>query len=435
MSDSIWLKIDQKYIKSKICYSKYMEILTKKFIFITLGVVLICLVGGFFTSKFIGRTDAKVQNQSTTGTAQTILAEEQPVEVTPTADEPAEVTKPVETKPTTTTTTPTPAVKTEPVVESKVTAPSYSAAFQWGVTIRPNALGKYSSKGFSSQLDKAKELGVGWARVNWDYDNSNPVSRNTSIIEDLEAKGIKPLLVIEHNPNKGNSNLYQQGLDDASTITGALKGSVNYYQLANEGGAQSLSSGKSGVSSSDYNDTEYTRVKDYIKGLSDGIAKGDPGATRIVTISWTHTGFLDRLVKDGVKFDMIGIDWYSWMGSFSTKKINNTQTVYSKLQTFGKPLSFMEVSTMPTASGSDPKQKTTVNEDTQASFLTSTANWAWANRTWVKGFYHFELADNAFSSGYVDYYGLIKVDKSDSTATLGSVRKAFDAYKSLIKGK
>ena len=91
---------------------------------------------------------------------------------------------------------------------------------------------------------------------------------------------------------------------------------------------------------------------------------------------------------------------------------------------------------MPTASGSDSKQKTTVDETAQANFLTSTANWAWANRTWVKGFYHFELVDNTFSSGYTDYYGLIKVNKSsDGATTLGDVRKAFSAYKSVISGK
>ena len=329
--------------------------------------------------------------------------------------------------------TPTPSPTTSAKASS---TPSYSAAFQWGVTVRPNVFGKYSSKTLTWQTDKMKDLGVGWARVNWDYDNSDAVTRNKSIISNLSQAGFKTLLVIEHNPNKGNSNLYQQGLDDAKLITDAVGGSVDYYQLANEGGAQSLISGRSGVSPSDFDNTRYTQVRDYIKGLSDGITKADPGAKKIVTISWTHSGFLDRLISDGVYFDMIGIDWYSWMGAFSAKKINDTQTLYSKLQSLGKPLTFMEVAQMPTASGSDSKQKTTVDETAQANFLTSTANWAWANRTWVKGFYHFELVDNTFSSGYTDYYGLIKVNKSsDGATTLGDVRKAFSAYKSVISGK
>jgi hypothetical protein len=298
--------------------------------------------------------------------------------------------------------------------------------------MRPNVLSKYNTANWATQVTKAKQLGVGWARINWDYDNSDPAGRNAAVIDALKASGIQTLLVIEHNPAKGNSNLYGQGLADARQITSAVGSRVDYYQLANEGGAESLIGGRAGTSASDFDDGRYNNVKDYIKGLSDGIASGDPSAKKIVTISWVHTGFLDRLIGDNVNFDMIGIDWYSWMGSFGAKTVSSNQTLYHKLQTFGKPLTFMEVSTMPTSDG-DQKYKTIVDEDAQANFLTGTANWAWSNRAWVKGFYHFEFVDNTFSSGYTDYYGLVKV--KDSGTVLGDVRKAFGAYHDLIAGK
>ena len=406
--------------------------MNKTFLTIILVVLGLAFVGGcvFAGNRFFMTKAVKGTNDVAAQSVDSPIAD-----ISPTSVATPSISSSTSPKPTVSVSaSPKPSPTSTPVQAAVASGPSFSPAFQWGVTMRPNVLGKYSGKTWQQQIDQANNLGVGWARINWDYDNSDPAGRNSQIIGALKSNGLKTLLVIEHNPNKGNSNLYQQGLDDAKLITGAVGGNVDYYQLANEGGAQSLISGKSGVSPSDFDNTKYTQVRDYIKGLSDGISKGDSSAKKIVTISWIHTGFLDRLVADGVNFDMIGIDWYSWMGSFSAKKINGTDTVYHKLQTFGKPLTFMEVSTMPTA-GSDDKHKTNVDEAAQASFLTNTANWAWANRNWVKGFYHFELVDNTFSAGYVDYYGLIKANNSGSSATLGGVRQAFNAYKDLIKGK
>lgn len=412
-----------------------MHRLNNKFFLVPVSLLVIFAVSFFITFTLANnRPQVKVAGQTVTASILGDQAGLTKVEITET---------PIPTPSVSATAAPEPvkeeskATSPEPepeVITTNLSAPSYGGAFQWGVTMRPHILGKYSAANWSEQIKKAKELGVGWGRINWDYDNSDPVARNSQVIDALKSNGINPVLVIEHNPAKGNSNLYAQGLADAKTITGALRSKVDFYQLANEGGAESLIGGKSGVSASDYDDARYNNVKDYIKGLSDGIAAGDPGAQRIVTISWIHSGFLDRLVSDGVNFDMIGIDWYSWMGSFGAKKISNNETLYHKLQTFGKPLTFMEVSTMPTADG-DEKYKTNVNQETQANFLVNTGRWAWNNRDWVKGFYHFELVDNTFSVGFIDYYGLIGVKTKDGVADFGDVRQAFYAYKDLIAGR
>ncbi len=420
---------------NQICYIGCMDNSIKKLLIIAAGVLVFSVVIGFFGTQYFGKYLVKSsKNVHVVAVLPSITVSVSPEIIVSPSVAPSSTVKVEEaiTEPEKVEEKPAPAPKK---VLQDIDPPSYGGAFQWGVTMRPNVFGKYSGENWESQIKTAKDLGVGWARVNWDYDNSDPAARNTAVINDLSAKGIKTLLVIEHNPAKGNSNLYQQGLTDAKTITSTLKSKVDFYQLANEGGAESLIGGKSGVSASDYDDGRYNNVKDYIKGLSDGIASGDPGSTRIVTISWVHSGFLDRLVGDGVNFDMIGIDWYSWMGPFNAKKIDGSETLFHKLQTFRKPLSFMEVSTMPDAEDSSGKRKTIVDEDKQANFLGSTANWAWTNRSWVKGFYHFELVDNTLSGEFVDYYGLVRVKKVGNELVQDGTRKAFGVFRDIISGK
>jgi hypothetical protein len=283
--------------------------------------------------------------------------------------------------------------------------------------MRPNAVG-YSAKNWQEQIDKAKELGLGWARMNFDYASGFP--RNDLFFEPVFASGLKIVLVVEHNPAKGTGRMYQDGLDDGKSIASHYKGKISYYQLANEGGAQAIKSGTlEGWRTSDYDPAEYARVRDYIKGLSEGIKLADPGAQRIVTISWMHTGFLDKLVADGVQFDMVGVDWYSWMGNFGSRTIGTGQTLYSKVKSFGKPIVFAEVNAWPRGS---------VDETAQANFIRSTAAWAWNNRNYIKGFYVYELVDNATASGDYKNFGIV----SGEVGEIGDPRPAFNALKEII---
>ncbi len=306
-----------------------------------------------------------------------------------------------------------------------IPAPSSGMAFQWGATMRPSAFG-YSPENWQSQIDKAKEMGLGWARMNWDYGGG--FARNDAYINAVLASGMNVVLVIEDNPAAGG-DMYGSGLEDGRSIAGHYAGRISYYQLANEGGAQSIRSGTlEGSRTSDYDDGAYNSIKEYIRGLSDGIKSADSGANTIVTISWLHTGFLDRLVADGVDFDMIGVDWYDWMGSFSRKTIYTGATLYDKLRSFGKPITFMEINVTP-SSEDGSSVKTVIDEGHQTDFLTNYASWARGQGGYIKGFYVLELVDNVNNNNAnKEYYGLIRAEMGK----LGEPRPAYYALKDLI---
>lgn len=306
-------------------------------------------------------------------------------------------------------------------------------AFMWGVNIRPHAVGDWNIKNWGKQMDLATALGVNGARVTWQHDGyykgrEDPFAFNDALYDSLIDNGIKMVLVIEPDPRGGITDYYQTGYDDGKSIASHYKGKIKYYQMINEGGAQSIkSSTANGQEASQYDEAKYIIVRDYIKGLSAGITKGDRSAKKIVSISWTHTGYLDKLVQDGIKFDWIGLDWYDWMGSIEEKKMDNGTLFVDKLKSYKKPLVFMEANAVP--------NKTVVNEAKQTEFISKTAEWAWANKSLVKGFFVLELVDNVNNnSANAESFGIVAASRNGRTKfDVDAPRPAYAAYQAIIK--
>jgi len=310
--------------------------------------------------------------------------------------------------------------------------------FQWGVTMRPHAIGNYTEKNWAKQLNLAKTLGVNSARITWQHDGwykgkTNPFGFYDELVKTLKANNINMLLVVEPDPKKQITDFYQDAFDNGKAIASHYKGKIKYYQLMNEGGAQSLKNPTdNGQSESQYDEKEYAIVKDYMRGLSDGISSVDSKAIKIVTVSYTHTGFLDKITKDGIKFDWIGVDWYNWMGPIQDKTMEDGSSFVEKLKSYNKPLTFMEVNAVTDVNKATGEK--VVNEDNQADFISKTAEWAWENRKFVKGFYVLELVDNANNNASnAENFGIVAATKVKSKITLGDPRKAYLVYQAIIK--
>lgn len=305
--------------------------------------------------------------------------------------------------------------------------------FLWGVTIRPHAIGNFTASLWKKQLNLAGDLKVNAARITWQYDawykgKEDPFGFQDNLLVTLKEKGAQVLLVIEPQPNKEIPDYYQEGYNNGYDIAKHYKGKIRYYQLMNEGGAQTIKSPtNNGQDPAVYDAAKYEIVKNYMRGLSDGISKADSNAIKIITISWTHTGFLDKITQDGIKFDWIGLDWYHWMGTIQDEKMADGQLFLDKLKSFKKPLIFIEVNNWP--------KKNQVDEAGQTDFITKTATWAWENKDLVKGFFVFELVDNINGGNdNGEFFGLVSATKkSKAKFVLGDPRPAYQAYQNLIK--
>lgn len=323
--------------------------------------------------------------------------------------------------------------KQEKVIKDLAHYDNYNS-FQWGATMRPFALGEYDPALWQKEISVAKQLGIGWARLGWESDSS--MSRNDDIINRLLAQKINPVMVIEKRPNSHPADEHQQGYDDGFKLASHFKGKIHFYQLMNEVSAQAtISNTSAGQKLSDYDPTKYQEVTAYLRGLSEGITKADSNAWMIVPIAYTQTGFIDKILQDKIKFDIIGLDWYDWAGDIATKKMDDGTLFSEKLKSYHMPVMFMEVNAVPQNNGDGTQSKTKVDEQKQSDFISQTAEWAYKNKDFVKGFYVHELIDNVNNpNGNFELFGIYTATKDKGKqGVLGSPRKAFNTYKAIIQ--
>ena len=312
-----------------------------------------------------------------------------------------------------------------------VTADNYKEPFMWGVTMRPNALGNYNDQIWNKQLKVASNLGIKWVRMGWSYDAPDQFDFHDPIIESIKSKGLDVYLVIEPSTIFENvQDPYKDGYDNALRIASHYKGQIKYYQIMNEAGSNALIDGlHSGENESDYDPTKYQRTRDWIKGASEGVAKADPSAYRVLTNQWLQTGFLEKLKKDNIEYDIIGWDWFSDMGWMRDKKLADNTLLIDKLRSFNKPIILAEVNQRPEGKNGQKGQ----NEEDQAAFIKEMANWSVDAK--LKGFMVLELLDVTNSGkGYTDYYGIVEAKKSSGGSYVpGDPRKAFTVFQEIIK--
>lgn len=300
--------------------------------------------------------------------------------------------------------------------------------FKWGVTMGPSDLNNYSLDVWNKQIKTAVNLGIGWIRLRYDSENKDPFQRNDEEINTLQKNGLNVVLIIEQDIRDKGGDDYKDGYSDGNTIATHYKGKIKYYQMINEGGGESIKQPTlNGQDASQFDEEKYKKLTNYLKGVSDGIYAADPSAWRIVNMGWTHVGYLDKLAKDKINFDMIGIDWYGWMGDIGTKKLDNGQLLVDKLKSYNKPLIFMEVN-------ADSKGKI-VYENKQAEFIKQIGTWAYQNKDYVKGFFVLSLFDGVNNaSDDAEYFGIVKAKQNSGGVNVpGDPRKSFYAYQDLIK--
>lgn len=315
--------------------------------------------------------------------------------------------------------------------------------FMWGVNIRPHAIGNWCEKNWGKQMKLAAGLGINAVRLTWQHDGwyedkEDPFGFNDALYKSLKENNISIVLVIEPDPKADITNYYQAGFEDGQSIASYYKGKIKYYQMMNEGGAQSINSPTAGgQNASEYVNAKYIPVRDYMRGISEGITQADPGAVKIVSVSWTHSGFLDKIVQDDIQFDWIGVDWYDWMGPIEGKKMDAGGLYIDKLKSFNKPLVFMEVNAVPSKAAGGGQTKTVVDATKQADFITQTAEWAWANRNSakVKGFFVLELVDNVNNDNpNSEYFGIVAATKvKKGEYDLNKPRQSYYVYQQIIK--
>lgn len=296
-----------------------------------------------------------------------------------------------------------------------------------GVLIRPYALGAYSKDNLLKQLQLAKELGAVDVRANLETDDNI----NDDFVNSAISLGLNPVIIIEPSIDNFFSNAtYDYAYNYASKYAKRYKNKVNFYQLANEASGVNLKTNYPGNKTSDYDETKYAVFLKWIKGLSSGVYDNDPNAKRIVSAHWLGVGVIDKLVADGVHFEVIGWNWYDDMGDSLVKKTDDGSTlnIPDYLSKYNKEFWIIELNRhIGTYDG---------NYNAQSDYL-STFMINVAKDKLVNGIYIFPLTDMCEASATKDgKMGLVKLNiLSGSTCELGDKKPAYSTVQQLFTNK
>jgi hypothetical protein len=306
--------------------------------------------------------------------------------------------------------------------------------FKWGTQLRPYAANRYTDALMDQQLDLAQSLGVKWARLDWH--NFNDFAWHDRIIDEANKRGIAVVLILEDIGVPSDvSDAPAKAKARAKEIATHFAGKIRYYQLFNEVSGTILKGPEYPGTDfkRDYDEAKYKEIRDWMKAAIAGIKDADGSAKTVVSSQWTQVAVIEELISDGIKFDIIGWNWFSDMmsGGYLDEPIvaetrDNKITLLEKLKGFGKPLWITELNYRPAAAGMDQTK--------QAEYLTRLATEIREGGDF-EAVFEFELMDqcevNALGGEPV-YYGLVSCAKSGSVWTIGAKKKAFQAYKEVI---
>lgn len=302
--------------------------------------------------------------------------------------------------------------------------------FQWGVMIRPLGLSVIGipsqdpKKMFADQIAMVKELGVNHIRVNLEPD----LDLMDYIVNLAQKENLKVTIILEPKPRDDFFNgyaSYQTGFDLAKDTASRYRGKVSYYQLGNESNGAVIKKSHPGDRPSDYYMNLYRIYREWMKGLADGVATGDPFAQRIVTANWLGTAMIKMLKDDGVRFEIVGWNWYSEMGDIFKRKTANGKTVPEFVSNLGKKFWIVE------SNYSNGSWK--FNDGPQAAYIGGTAD-ASHRSPLVNGYFVYTLPDEPGKYNYeAGYLGLVGAKRlSDGPWSFADKKPAFFEYKRII---
>lgn len=314
--------------------------------------------------------------------------------------------------------------------KEEVFNPDSLGPWHWGALVKPFGMGapngKYEKSKLITQLDLLKELGATDSRANVEF---IPEIDDDFVSLSLERR-LRPTLIIE--PTLEDFWLqasYPIALEVGKGIASRYKGRVPYYQLANEASGVAIKKGLSGQSKTDYDEKKYAIFKEWLRGLSDGVAQGDPKAKRIISANWLGTGVIERLIEDNVNFEIIGWNWYSDMGEDLVVKQNGVDfNIPQYLSRYNKEFWVVELNRREGALDG--------NTAAQASYI-QTVGTNLKAQTKVTGLFIFTLVDLCDSLDK-DYgrMGLVALKQNaDKTCSIEGKRPSFEVFAKLIAGK
>jgi hypothetical protein len=314
-------------------------------------------------------------------------------------------------------------------------------AFVVGLNGHPLLAPVYRDIGVARQIELLKQLHAGIYRFDlpvYHFDGSPPPDLKAldDLVDRLNQNGIAPLPILfppgDRSKTLSPAETEKLAYDYVTKLAPRYKGRIHYWELSNEldnfsilrpgdtwgpGGKPVTGGPPSGWPPNHYDEQRYQVALGTLRGLSRGLRSVDPGARLIVnTCGWVHVGFVDRLVKDNLDFDILSWHWYS-----EDKQIQNAGglPLLQHLLSYNKPLWITEGNFRPTKKPNE--------EQLQSDYLKGILSDMDELYPSVRAYAVYELLDEPDMKAGEQRYGLVHVQKGpDGKWMAGQPKPSFE---------
>lgn len=215
----------------------------------------------------------------------------------------------------------------------------------FGVNGHPLNNGSYAGS-LEQQVADLKKLGLRTYRVNVNPSDPDKYQRLSQLIAIAEKAGIRilPTIIMKAQGYSDENIAHDDAREKTYALVKQFGTHVKVWELGNEYDLYCLQQGSSGASPGDYDTTRYDMVRALLTGMLQGLHEADPSARSMVNTAKSNqypvdSGFLQRLIDDGVRFDIVSYHYYDQDGHVPT---TNDGTRVSALQIlhdgFHKPI-------------------------------------------------------------------------------------------------
>ncbi|NCD72406.1 glycosyl hydrolase [Mucilaginibacter agri] len=189
----------------------------------------------------------------------------------------------------------------------------------WGANGHPLTQADFNRSTWKTQISYLKELNVDTYRIDVMLDSTGLAKKDDNFVEFLQllkANGIASQVTAF--PAKIHSSApanYQDSFNQGVNFVKKYGEYLNVIEVGNEEDNASIQhAGVDGSKRSHYNTTKLENTITKIGAFIDGAKSVKPDLKVSLSFSWLHYGFLDVLEDHKVKYDIIGLHWYSNMG-------------------------------------------------------------------------------------------------------------------------
>lgn len=314
--------------------------------------------------------------------------------------------------------------QTKEDVQPNPTTTSSANKILWGISVNAYPTGPHLPETLERVTSQINDLGVSIIRYTFpSWDKPDPFIFTDTVMERWKNEPFE--IVMAFQPNIDYIDMkdpYQEGYDQANKLA-ARYPQVSYFQMGNEPGNHALKPSWSGATEDSYETAKYSAVSAWLKGASDAISVNDKSAKKIVTGNWLGAAFCEKLVDDGINFDIIGWDWFgeTQHDIFVTKADGDDVTILERLNKTGKDIWLTETG----ISGSDKKAQAAYISD----FAKKAAKYSYVKAVFVGVFFDQSHLDG--TSGQND--GIYSIEKNaDGSFKFAQPKPAYRTYKKII---